>query len=112
MCLDKKFFADLQKKPGTAAACERSERLDTLSGLSQASQLTDSVMLAHIFERNTMTGSGTLALVYLKMKAGAEWNSPLLPSHVMGIFCGESSARCLLIMPVFIPAVFNNLMSW
>lgn len=47
--MDKKFFADLQKKPGTAAACERSERLDTLSGLSQASQLTDSVMLAHIF---------------------------------------------------------------
>lgn len=31
VCLGKKFFADLQK-PGTAAACEHSERLDRLSG--------------------------------------------------------------------------------
>lgn len=74
VCLYKKFFADLQK-PGTAAACERSERLDMLSGLSEVSQLTESVILTHILERNTITESVTLVLVYLMMKSVAEWLS-------------------------------------
>lgn len=67
VCLGKKFFADLQK-PGTAAACEHSERLDRLSGLSEVSQLTESVILAHILERNTFTESVTMVAVYLKLK--------------------------------------------
>lgn len=69
MCLDKKFFADLQK-PATAAACEH---LDTLSGRSEVSQWTESGILAHILERNTITESETLALVHFKTKAVAEW---------------------------------------